>query len=174
MDDLPSAGSPDVPDRLLRGLRSLLVSLSHRVPLRGYEAPETLSYAISSSCPIGPDGEHSRGLSSTCEQRLTGCHPARLGNSSTIILVDGAFEPYRPSSSLLHGQNVFDHLTTLGHLEQFPEASDARVFDGLRDRAARCRVGSNSTALVTTPGPMTASPTWIKQTVCRGAQLRYA
>jgi hypothetical protein len=37
-------GSPDVPDRLLRALRSLLVSLSHRVPPRGDDEPETISY----------------------------------------------------------------------------------------------------------------------------------
>ena len=47
----------DVPDCLLRTLRSLLVSLSHRVPPRGYDEPQTLSYAISSNCTVGPDGK---------------------------------------------------------------------------------------------------------------------
>ena len=35
----------------------LLVSLSHRAPPRGYDEPQTLPYAISSICPVGPDGE---------------------------------------------------------------------------------------------------------------------
>ena len=60
--EVSPSGSPDVPDRLLRALRSLLVSLSHRVPPRGDDEPETISYAISSICPVGPDGEH-RGAS---------------------------------------------------------------------------------------------------------------
>jgi hypothetical protein len=56
--ELPPGGPPDVPDGLLRALRHLLVSLSHRVPLGSDDEPETLSYAISSICPEGPDGEH--------------------------------------------------------------------------------------------------------------------
>src|SRR5690606_19167535 len=54
--EVPPRGAPDVPDSLLRALRSLLVSLSHRVPPRGDDEPETLPYAISSKCPVGPDG----------------------------------------------------------------------------------------------------------------------
>jgi hypothetical protein len=54
--EVPPGGSPDVPDGLLRALRSLFVSLSHRVPPRGYDEPQTLPYAISSICPVGPDG----------------------------------------------------------------------------------------------------------------------
>ena len=46
--EVPPSGSPNVPDGFLRALRSLLVALSHRVPPRGYDEPETLSYAISS------------------------------------------------------------------------------------------------------------------------------
>lgn len=49
-------GAADVPDGLLQALRSLLVSLSLRVPPRAYDEPQTLSYAITSKCPIGPDG----------------------------------------------------------------------------------------------------------------------
>ena len=60
--EVPPGGSPDIPDGLLRTLRSLLVSLSHRVPPRGYDEPKILSYAISSICPAGPDGEHGRPL----------------------------------------------------------------------------------------------------------------
>ena len=55
---VPPGGSADVPDCLLRTLRSLLlVSLSHRDPPRDYDEPQTLPHAISSICPVGPDGE---------------------------------------------------------------------------------------------------------------------
>jgi len=57
--ELPPRGSTDVPDRLLRVPRSLLFAvLSHRVPLWGYDEPQTLSYAISSIRPVGPVGGH--------------------------------------------------------------------------------------------------------------------
>ena len=55
--EVPPSGSPNVPDGFLRALRSLLIALSHRLPPRGDDEPETLSYAISSNCPVGPDGE---------------------------------------------------------------------------------------------------------------------
>ena len=56
--EVPPGGSPDVSDGLLRARRSLLVSLSHRVPPRGYDELDSLPYTITSICPLGPDGEH--------------------------------------------------------------------------------------------------------------------
>src|SRR5688572_30845294 len=56
--ELPPGGASDVPDGLLRALRSMLVSLSHRVPPRGYDELDSLPYTITSICPLGPDGEH--------------------------------------------------------------------------------------------------------------------
>src|SRR5579863_3489836 len=58
--EMPPGGSANVPDGLLRTRQSLLVALSHRAPSQGYDEPETLSYAISSNCPVGPDGEHAK------------------------------------------------------------------------------------------------------------------
>jgi len=52
--EVPSGRSTDVPNGLLRALRSLLISLSHRVPPWGYDEPQTLPYAISSICLVGP------------------------------------------------------------------------------------------------------------------------
>ena len=61
--ELPPGGTSDVPNGLLRALRSLLVSLSHRVPPRGYDELDSLPYTITSICPLGPDGEQRAPLS---------------------------------------------------------------------------------------------------------------
>ncbi len=55
-----------IPDRLLRILRSLLTLLSHRVPLWGYDEPQTLPYAIRSICPVDPDGEQFEKFHAAC------------------------------------------------------------------------------------------------------------
>jgi hypothetical protein len=55
--EMSPGGSPDIADSHLRARRSLLVALSQGDPPRDYYDPQTLSYAISSSCPAGPDGE---------------------------------------------------------------------------------------------------------------------
>jgi hypothetical protein len=81
--ELPSGGSADVPDCLLRTLRSLLVSLSHRVPPRGYDEPQTLSYAISSNCPVGPDGKQMPNPVPRCFPHYPFPPPAR--EASTLV-----------------------------------------------------------------------------------------
>ena len=48
--------APDITDRLLSAARTGGPFLSHLRSLTGYDEPETLSYAISSICPIGADG----------------------------------------------------------------------------------------------------------------------
>ena len=50
--------STDIPDGLVRAARTALIPVSHRLPPRGYDEPESLSYAISSICPLSADGEH--------------------------------------------------------------------------------------------------------------------
>ena len=37
--------------------RTALIPVSHRLPPRGYDEPESLSYAITSICPVSADGE---------------------------------------------------------------------------------------------------------------------
>src|SRR3990170_2740206 len=72
---LPPGGPPDVPDGLLRAPRSLLVFLSHRVPPRGYDEPEPLSYAISSNCPVGPDAGQAEPLPNPAPRQPPQRHP---------------------------------------------------------------------------------------------------
>lgn len=55
--EMSPGDSPHFADSHLRARRNLLVALSQGAPPRGYDDPQTLSYAISSSCPVGPDGE---------------------------------------------------------------------------------------------------------------------
>src|SRR4030081_1732962 len=55
---LPPGRPANVPYRLL-GAVSSYGSCSHRCLLRRNDEPDLLPYAISSFCPVGPDGEHS-------------------------------------------------------------------------------------------------------------------
>ncbi len=43
---------------LVCAARTTLIPVSHHLPPRGYDEPESLSYAISSICPVSADGEH--------------------------------------------------------------------------------------------------------------------
>ena len=58
--------STNVPDGLVCAARAALFPVSRRLPPRGYDEAESLSYAISSICPVGADGEQGR----FCETRV--------------------------------------------------------------------------------------------------------
>ena len=46
-----------LPGGLVCADRTALIPVSHRLPPRGYDEPESLSYAITSICPVSADGE---------------------------------------------------------------------------------------------------------------------
>jgi len=54
--ELPARRSTNVPDSLICAARAALIPVSHRLPPRDYNEPESLSYAISSICPVSADG----------------------------------------------------------------------------------------------------------------------
>ena len=55
---IPARRSTDIPDGLVCAARTALIPVSHRLPPRSYDEPESLSYRISSICPVSADGEH--------------------------------------------------------------------------------------------------------------------
>ena len=48
---------PGIPNRLISASGMAPIPVSHRLPPRGYDEPESLSYAISLICPVSADGE---------------------------------------------------------------------------------------------------------------------